>query len=258
MPQRFWYVRNCSLFERLGPEPLARLERVARIRKFPRDSAVYLPSDPLEGAFLLAEGRIRICSTTPEGKRAILTFIEPGELFGELALIQTGVREDRAEAVVASTVVFLPGAELMQLMESSAPLTLGVSKLIGLRRMRIERRLRSLLFRSNRDRLTHLLWELVQHYGQSTAVGIRLDIRLSHQEMASIIGATRETVTVLLGEMQLEKLLKVSRQQVLVTNPDLLAQLAGEVPETPLATGQTAALAKAYLRKSQIQPAENG
>lgn len=225
MSQQLWYVRDCSLFGRLSDDQLSRLERRARMREFPRNSVIYLPSDESDGAFLLGRGRVRICSNTAEGKQSILAFIDPGELFGELSLVQGGEREERAEAAVDSTVIFLPGDELRQMMEESAALSLGVTKLIGLRRKRVERRLRNLLFRSNRDRIGHLLLELTEQYGKAVDEGVHLNIRLSHQELASIIGVTRETVTTLLGEMQLEGLLKVSRQKIVIRNLRRLAAM---------------------------------
>lgn len=230
MPHKLWHIRNCSLFRRLDVEQLAELGERARARVFPRNSAVYLPSDAADDAFLVAEGRIRICSHTPDGKQAILAFVDPGELFGELALLYPGDREDRAEAAVDSTVVQLPGERLRQMMERSADLTLGVTKLIGLRLQRIERRLRSLLFRSNRDRLAHLLLDLAEQYGRRTDDGILLEIRLSHQDLAAVIGATRETVTTLLGEMQLERLLQVSRQKIVIRDIEKLAVALNVLP----------------------------
>jgi CRP-like cAMP-binding protein len=234
MPQQLWYVRHCSLFQRLNAEQLGRLEQRARMREFPRNSAIYLPSDAADGAFLLGRGRVRICCNTAEGKQAILAFIDPGELFGELALVQGGKREERAEAVVDSTVILLPGDELRRLTEESGALSLGITKLIGWRRTRIERRLRNLLFRSNRERIGHLLLELAEQYGTTTDDGVLLNVKLSHQELASVIGVTRETVTTLLGEMQLEGLLKIRRQRIVIRNLRRLA--AGlDAPVPPLA-----------------------
>lgn len=238
MPQSVWYVRDCSLFQRLSADQLSRLERVARVREFPRNSTIFLPSDVADGVFLLGQGRVRICSNTADGKQAILAFIDPGEVFGELSLIQGGEREERAEAAIDSTVILLPGDELRQMLEESAPLAFGVTKLIGLRRKRIERRLRNLLFRSNRDRLGHLLLELTEQYGKAIDDGVQLDIKLSHQELASLIGVTRETVTTLLGEMQLEGLLLISRQKVVIRNlRRLSASLDATVPELPQQNG---------------------
>lgn len=234
MPQQLWYVRDCSLFQRLSADQLSCLEQRARMREFPRNSTIFLPSDIADGVFLLGHGRVRICSNTADGKQAILAFIDPGELFGELSLIQGGEREERAEAAVDSTVILLPGDELRQMLEESAALSLGVTKLIGLRRKRIERRLRNLLFRSNRDRLGHLLLELTEQYGKTVDEGVLLDIKLSHQELASIIGVTRETVTTLLGEMQHEGLLTISRQRVVIRNlKQLSSVLDAQIPPLP-------------------------
>lgn len=257
MSKQLWYVRSCSLFQRLRDGDLIRLERNARVRSFPKNSAIYLPSDTSDGAFLLAEGRVRVCSTTYTGKQAILAFIEPGELFGELALLQPGEREERAEAAVDSIVVLLPGDELRQLMEISPDLSLGVTKLIGLRRKRIERRLRNLLFRSNRDRLGHLLLELVDQYGRTTSDGVVLEIRLSHQELAAIIGVTRETVTNLLGEMQLDGLLKVSRQKVVIRNLSKLATELG-VPLPQVAIDSAAATQSRQFQLRAVQAKGTG
>jgi CRP-like cAMP-binding protein len=232
MAQLFWHIHRCSLFRELSESQLGLLEQRARTRKFPKGATVYLPSDAADGTFLLAEGRIRICSTTPEGKHVISGFVEPGELFGELAIIDDGQREERAEAVVGSTVILLANDILRDLMARSPQVALGITKLIGLRRKRVERRLRSLLFRSNRDRLVHLLLELLDQYGKSTNEGIEIGLRLSHQELASIIGATRETVTTLLGEMQQQGWLKIQRQRLVVLNRQQLETAGSLIPSS--------------------------
>jgi CRP-like cAMP-binding protein len=245
--KQYWHIRNCSLFQKLKADELQKLEEQSRFKQFTKGCAIYLPMDYGESAFLLAGGRIRICTTTPDGKQAIQGFIEPGELFGELALVEPGVREERAEAVVDSCVYLLPGKTFQELMESSTTLSLGVSKLIGLRRKRVERRLRSLLFHSNRDRLGHLLIDLLEQYGQQTSEGIILGIKLSHQDLSAIIGATRETVTNVLGEFQSAGYLRISRQKIMFTDLRGLAESLGlVVPKLPSTMqGKTAGLESA-------------
>ena len=90
--------------------------------------------------------------------------------------------------------------------------------------------MKSLLFRSNRERLVHLLLELVEKYGRRTPEGIQVGIKLSHQELANVIGSTRETVTVLLGELQDEGSLMIRRRQILITNMSRLASAIDSPP----------------------------
>ena len=228
MSEKLWFLKSCQLFEHLSPDELRRIEMRSRARTFPRKSPIYLPADEARSVYLLAKGRAKICHLTPEGKQSILAFIEPGELFGELAILDSGAREEYAEAIEVSTVVMIPGDEIQRLMADLPELSFGITKMIGMRRRRIERRLKNLLFLSNRERLTHLLLELAEQYGKSTSDGIQLGIKLSHQDLASVIGSTRETVTVVLGEMQSEKLLKIGRRNILLLDPTRLAAIVQE------------------------------
>lgn len=226
MADRHWLIKNCNLFDQLSSEHFSRLEASARVRRFPKGAPVYLPADAGGYVFLLAEGRVKLTSITPDGKQAILAFVDPGELFGELSLIGQSSREERAEAMQPSTVVLLSVEAFDEVMSRSPNLALSVTKLIGLRRRRVERRLRSLLFRSNRDRLIHLLLELAETYGREAPEGLHLAIPLSHQDIASVIGTTRETVTHLLGELQLHGMLKVARQKLVIKDLERLASEA--------------------------------
>lgn len=227
MSERLWYLKQCDLFQQLPPEQIAALEGQCRVKAFPRATPVYLPSDQADGVMLLAQGRVKIGSLTEDGKQSILAFVEPGELFGELALMGGQEREEFAETVEKSMIVLIPNDAMQQLLLRNPRLSLGVTRLIGLRRRRIERRLKNLLFRSNRERLVHLLLELAEQYGRPAADGLELKIKLSHQDLASVIGSTRETVTVLLGEMQAEGLLKLGRRKIILTDPPRLAKTVG-------------------------------
>ena len=223
MSEKLWHLAECRLFEHLSEPQLAELEAQALLRSIPPGSPIYLPIDQADGVLLLTSGRAKICSITAEGKQAILAFIEPGELFGELALFEDGQREEFAEAILPSQVVLIPREAMQQLMEANPQVSLGVTKLMGLRRRRVERRLKSLLFRSNRSRLVHLLVDLVEQYGRESEEGVELAIRLSHQDLASIIGSTRESVTVLLNELQGERLLRLGRRRIVLLDVPRLA-----------------------------------
>ena len=224
MAEKIWYLKRCDLFERLSTDRLRAIEARCSARKVARGCPIYLPADEARGVLLLASGRVKICSVTAEGKQAILAFIEPGELFGELAILDQEQRDEYAEAAEASQIILIPAAEIQKLMAELPDVSLSVTKLFGLRRLRIERRLKYLLFRSNRERLVHLLLELVEQYGYPVADGVALRIKLSHQDLANIIGSTRETVTVVLGELQAERLLRLGRRKITLTNVDALAE----------------------------------
>ena len=228
MAERFWQLKDCDLFSRVADEDIAWLESRSRMRKLKRGEPIYLPSESPDGVLLVAAGRVKICHKTPDGKQAIIGFVDPGEVFGELSFLDAQERDEYAEAAEKTTLVLIPKQELQQVVQKNPRIVLSITKLIGLRRQVIERRLRNLLFRSNRERVIHLLLELSEKYGVPVENGVALKIRLSHQELASVIGSTRETVTVVLGLLQAEKLVAVARRRIVLLD---LKQLADEVSE---------------------------
>ena len=234
MRDSFWYLKNCDLFARLAPNDIAHLESQSRMRQLKRGEPVYLPNQEADGVILVAEGRVKICHATPEGKQSILGFIDKGEIFGELALVGGEQRDEYVETTEKSTLVLIPKIALQKVIQRHPEIVIGVTKLIGLRRQRIQRRLRNLLFRSNRERVIHLLMELAEKYAVPDEEGYFLNIRLSHQEMACVIGSTRETVTVVLGQLQKEGLIVIARRKILIKELDKLAlEVKENVPVLP-------------------------
>ena len=251
MDDKFWYLKNCDLFECLSAEEIAHLEGHCRSKTFSRNSLVYLPSDQSRSMLLLASGRVKIYHITGDGKQALLALIDPGELFGELALFDSGQREEFAETMEKSTVILIPVDLVAQLMERHPEVSLGVTRMMGLSRRRVERRIKSLLFRSNRQRLIDLLIELLEKYARKTDEGLLIGIRLSHQDLSSMIGSTRETVTVLLGELQTEGFLTIKRRQIVVKNIDRLAASVDRTPpDIPSTTGPAASVPRQFPLES--------
>ncbi|MEQ9410397.1 MAG: Crp/Fnr family transcriptional regulator [Fuerstiella sp.] len=223
MNEKYWYLKRCPVFSDLSPEQLQTVESSCYAREFSRGEMIYLPSDHGDSVMLLARGRVRVYHVTHEGKQAILGFVEPGELFGELSAFNGSRREEYAEAMEKTLVVLMPRAVVQRLMQQHPGVSIRLTSLFGLRLKRVERRLKSLLFRSSRERLVHLLLELAEKYGRRTEDGVLIAQKISHQDMASIIGATRETVTITLGELQSEGILQINRRRITLKDCDGLA-----------------------------------
>lgn len=219
MNDRFWFFKRCPLFDRLTPAESQRLEANSRFRSFAQKEAVYLPGEPGSTVLLLARGRIKIKAVTPDGRESILAFIHEGELFGELAIIDGAARTEFAEAVVPSQVLAVLRDDIVWLMSRRADVAMHVTKLLGFRLRRIENRLRNILFRSNRERVIALLLELMETHGEPRSDGCEIGMRLTHQDLANLIGATRESVTVTLGQLRHEGLIDIHRRRIRLLKP---------------------------------------
>ncbi len=230
-------MKTCDLFERLSDAEAERLNRHALVRKFKKKAVVYAPAEAGQTVLVLATGRVKIYDLTLEGRETILAFVEQGELFGELAALDGQPRREFAEAVEDCEVLALPGEDFMALLESRADLALSVTRLVGLRRQRIETRLRSILFLPSRPRLIRVLVELVETHGERTGTRYAIRFPLSHQDFAGLIGVSRETVTLTLGQLQAEGLIAVERRRVVLLDLERLRREV-EKPADPPAVKQ--------------------
>ena len=124
----------------------------------------------------------------------------------------------------------LPREDVLWLMERRPDIAMHVTKLLGFRRRRIENRLRNILFRSTRERTVALVLELLETHGQRLVGGSwEVRIKLSHQDLANLIGATRESVTLALGQLQREGLITIQRRLIRVPDRARLAAAADEL-----------------------------
>lgn len=216
MNEKIWYLKHCDLFERLNPAEKRRLETRALLRTFHQNEMIYFPTDPGQSVLVLARGGVKIKTLSPDGQEIILAFIGPGELFGELAIVDTRPRNEYAETVEETVVLAIPREDMLWLMERRPELSLHVTRLFGLRRRRIENRLRNILFCSIRERIVALLLELLETHGRPEGNAWKIGVPLSHQDLANLIGATRETVTLTLGQLQDEKFIRIQRRRLTV------------------------------------------
>lgn len=232
MESKLWYLKRCRLFDQLTPREARRLERRALVRLYKKQAFIYSPVELAETVLVLASGRVKILGLTPEGKETILAFIDEGELFGELALVDSDPREEYAEAVQDSKVLAIPREDMLWLMGQRPDVSLSITKLVGLRRKRIENRLRNLLFLPSRDRMVRILQELVESHGKREKERCTIQLPLSHQDLAGLIGVTRETVTLVLGQLQQERLIEINRRRIVVRDCDRLAEEATGVAKS--------------------------
>lgn len=252
MADTLWHLKRCDLFQQLSPEEFAQLERCSRFRTFPARSPIYLPGEKAESVFLIAEGVVKVSTISIEGKESILAFIEQGELFGELALLDYNKREDYVEAVERTTVVMMPATAIQEILASRPDVTFEITKLVGLRRVRIERRIRTLMFQSARERLIHLLLDLNEQFGIDTPEGVRLRLKLSHQDLGNLIGATRETVTSLLCQLRAEGCIEHKRCKVVLKNVTRLAKSVQRLPEAKLVNGTITSASRQFRTLTAI------
>lgn len=215
-PNKLWYLKRINLFSALTPPELQEMDRITRMQEVKKRQPIYLPGDPSNTVYLLKKGRVKISSTAPSGKEVTFDILEAGEIFGELEMLQDSPREALAEALDDALICAIRREDFDRYLRQHPDLTLKLTKLIGLRLRKIHNRVEDLVFRAVPARLAHLLLELKKTDGVPEGPGTRLRVKLTHQEMANLIGCSRETVSATLGQFRERGLIQVDGRSITI------------------------------------------
>jgi len=220
-----WYLKKIPILAELGPEVLARLSERIQLREVRRREVVYLPGDPGNSMFIVNGGRIKISKVTRDGKALTLNYVGPSEIFGETCLIEGGPREEMAEAMENSMITELERTDVERLLQSHAQLGFQMTRILAQRRRELENKLETLVFRDVTSKLAELLLALAEEYGVEDSRGTMVALKITHQELANLIGSTRETVSLTLSQFKRKHLICTEGRKVIISDAESLRAL---------------------------------
>lgn len=152
--------------------------------------------------------------------------LEPGEVFGEIEVLEGSPRETAAEALDDALICVIRREDFDRYLAAHTNVTVKLTKLIGMRLRKIQSRVEDLVFRDVPARLAHLLLELSKSDGAKEPQEIRLRAKLTQQEMANLIGCSRETASTILGQFRDEGLLFMEGRTIVIASETGLSRLA--------------------------------
>jgi CRP-like cAMP-binding protein len=225
MDKKYWYIKRSDIFSSMSHEEMERLAQLSTMCEFSKGSTVYLPDEPSEHVYLLKEGAIKISRLGVDGDEIILDIIAPGEIFGEMSLLGEDSRSTIAQAVDNSLICSIRKDDFFGFFTAHKDLAFKVLKLVGLKRIEIETRLEELAYCSVSERIASLLTRMVKRHGVKEDGGIKIRPRLTHRDIAFLVGASRETVTEILNQMKAQGVIDTSFMSITVRDPEALARL---------------------------------
>jgi CRP-like cAMP-binding protein len=221
-----WYLKKIPLLQDLPAEAMSRLAESVVINEVRRRQVVYLPGDPGRSVYFVNGGRVKISKVTRDGKELTLSYRGPGELFGELAMVDGGPREEMAEAMENALLTELERGDFERLVQAHPLLGYRLSKLLTVRRREIENKIENLVFKDVNAKLAELLLRLGNDYGVDDARGTLVALKITHQEMANLIGSTRETVSLTLSQFKRRGLIRTEGRKVIIADREGLRALS--------------------------------
>ncbi len=199
--------------------------RFAERRFGPKDT-IFTPGDPDDQLYFLLAGTVRLYKIYGDYKEATTALLKDGGVFGKLNLVEGRWQDVFAEAVTESRVAGIQKASLKRAIKSDPAFALKLFSSLSERLRQSDEVIESLLHREVSTRLATLLINLAERFGENNGVGVLIDVRLTHQDLANMIASTREAVSKVMSEFQREGVIESRNRRIAVVNREALGEYA--------------------------------
>ncbi|MBI2914570.1 MAG: Crp/Fnr family transcriptional regulator [Firmicutes bacterium] len=202
--ERLQGVRDLPLFAGLPEGLLVLLNGMAVSVSIPAGTEVFREGDENDQVYVVQKGLVKVIKVSETGKEQILQVARPGDVFPLGYVFHPGPLAVSARAVEPSLAVRFGQAELLRLLQADPDFCLRFVRLLSRRLREAQVQLRDMALRGVHGRLAALLLKLAQQTGEPGPEGVSVEMTLTHQDLANLIGSSRETVTRVLAEFRKE------------------------------------------------------
>jgi len=234
---KYWHLKQVELFDNMESSDLKELGERVETELVEQGTDIYRAGDLSDRVYLLKSGTVKLWRESDDGKEFILHFMRSGDLFGELAIIEQEVRTETATVLEDAFVCSVGCHEFEDFLSRHPSVALRISRVIGERKERLEKRVLDLVAKDVRTRLAHTLARLADEFGHPDGDGISIELRLTQSDLAHLVGSTRETTSTVFNEFRRAGFVDSEGRTVRVLQPE---RLAGYTWDPDVKTGRAA------------------
>ena len=219
-------VRRAPLFAALDDEARQALLAQMSSSRLERGDILFREGDQGDTLYVIGEGKVKLGRTSADGRENLIAILGPGEMFGELSLFDPGPRTMTATAVAETQLMGLGNDSLTMLLSGRPEVAKALLAALAARLRRTNEHLADLVFTDVPGRVAKALLDLANRFGRPVEDGIMVAHDLTQEELAQLVGASRETVNKALADFATRGWLKLEARAVLLLDVDRLKRRA--------------------------------
>lgn len=227
LAEKLGLLSELALFAGLSESDMRAIGHATTMTHCVRGQQILAPDDPPDRIHIVKGGRVRVYRVTPDGKQLTLDIHEKGTILGDMTMLgQDRLPEAYAEAVDDAVICTITPDELRRLIERYPVIGVNIIRHLSRRLQAAERELEAMAYQRVDQRLARRLLDLGQRFGVKTERGTLIQARLTQQELAEMVGTTRETLAHTMTDLRRRGLLDMAHHQVVIRDAERLAELA--------------------------------
>lgn len=214
MPDKSELLNKMLLFSGLDNGDLLKIEKIMRQRQCKRSTLLFSQGEPGEAIYFVMSGKVKIFKTSEDGKEHTLAIAAQGDIFAEVVLFNEVSYPASAEVIEGGIIAFIRNVDMERVLENNPKIAVAIIKALNKRLIDSQSHIERLAFQNARSRTAEVLLNLARNHGKQTQYGIELDLGMSRQELANMVGVTRETFTRAIMILKKMKIIDITGQIV--------------------------------------------
>jgi len=219
-------LRRAGLFQGVDPEAVEALAGQFEIIDAPRGAVLFNEGDPGESLYIVISGKVKLGRRSSDGRENLVAVMGPSDQFGELSLFDPGPRTATATVVTDAKVAKLPKEALQAWVQDRPQIAMQLLRVVARRLRRTNTMLADLIFVDVPGRVAKQLLQLAQRFGSVEGGQLRVTHDLTQEELAQLVGASRETVNKALADFASRGWLRLEGKSVVILDRERLARRA--------------------------------
>ena len=212
------YLKKIYLFSGLNDDELAEIAAFTLERRYQKGRIIFVEEEPGEAIYFLKSGLIKVSKQDGEGREHTLHYVNPGDVFAEVMLFDAGGYPATAEVVEDAEIGLIRNRDMDRALIKNPGMTLEMLKIMARRLRNAQQQIMELALKDTTRRLAGLLLKLAEEHGVLRNNGVLISLPLTNQELANLVGTSRETVNRILSEFRRRKAITVVKQEGIVVN----------------------------------------
>jgi len=218
------YLRKIPVFSHLTDEELKMVDEITKVRKYRKNMLIFVEGEHGDELYFVKKGRVKISKLLEDGSEKILHILKERDIFAEVLLFGGGEYPATAEVIEDAEIGIIENKPLEELLKKNGEMTLKILKVMAERLRRAQYHIRDLALRDACGRLSSVLLDLVEEHGEETPDGVKISVKLSQQQLANMVGTSRETAARILGMWRKEGIIKVNNQIIEIVDMERLKE----------------------------------
>lgn len=219
-------LRINPLFAALDPDGAAALRSSLVEIGITKGQALFREGEPGDQMYVILDGKVKLGQTSPDGRESLLAILGPGEMFGELSLFDPGLRASTATALTDAVVLGLSNEQLMPWLAGRPEVAAALLQALARRLRRTNEAMADLVFSDVPGRVAKALMDLGEKFGTVTTDGLLVTHDMTQEELAQLVGASRETVNKALADFTQRGWIRLESRQVVILDVERLGRRA--------------------------------